>query len=74
MNWYKYKVVWWHEVDDKDITSYGITCGESYTEATEHIEKHFGDILVSINWIELIADDCPCYDLDEEQYNNLESY
>ena len=74
MNWYKYVVTWYHEIDDKEITSYGITCGKSYAEAMEHIEKEFDDTLVSVNGIELISDNCPCYDLDEEQYNNLETY
>ena len=56
MNWFKYKVVWWCEVEDKDLTAYGITCGESYVEAMTNIEKHFGDTIQSIEHLEMIGD------------------
>ena len=74
MNWFKYKLVWYIEVEEKDETAYGITCGESYAEAMENIEKQFGDTIQSIEHLEMISDNAGSYDLDEEQYNSLESY
>ena len=71
MDWYKYKVVWWNECEEKDLTAYGITCGGSYAEAMEHIEKHFGDTIQSIEHLEMISDDNSCYELDQEQYDNI---
>lgn len=71
MKWFKYQVVWWSDLDDKDLTAYGITSGESYAEAMKHIEDHFGDTLESVEHLEMISADDSCYDLDQEQYNNI---
>ena len=72
MKWFKYKLIWYVEHEEKDETAYGIVCGASYAEAMTNIEKQFGDTLESIEHMEMFCD-YECYDLTEEQYNSLES-
>ena len=71
MNWFKYVVIWWSDIEENDLTAYGITSGESYTEAMKHIEDHFGNTLESVEHLEMISDNCSCYDLDKDQYYNI---
>lgn len=72
MNFFRYKIVYYNEIEDKSITVYGITFGENYTEAMKNIEESYGDTLESVDCLEMITD-ISTYEITPEMFSDLES-
>ena len=74
MNTYKIAWDWYNEPEDTVEHGFAITLAESYAEAVKNIEDCFGSDLEGIKTVEMLADGQKFYEMDEDQFNALESY
>ena len=71
MNFFRYKIVYYNEIEDKNVTAYGITAGENYTAAMRNLEDTYGDTIVSVDCIEMLTD-VSTYEITPEMFSDLE--
>ncbi len=71
MNFFRYKIRYYDEINDKNVTAYGITAGENYTAAMGNLEETYGDTIESIDCLEMITD-VSTYEVTPEMFSNLE--
>ncbi len=72
MNFFRYKVVFYNDVEDKNVTAYGITAGENYAAAMGNLEESYGDTIESVDCLEMITD-ISTYEITPEMFASLES-
>lgn len=68
-SFFKYKVFYWDDINDKEIIIKGITYADSFSNAVCNIERYYGkDSIVSL---EVYSTDSysACYEFEEDETN-----
>lgn len=66
---YKYKVSWYCEFEDKDTISEGIVFASTFGDAAQHVATDYSNVFeVTIHELTLDSDDTHCIEKDEIDY------
>ena len=44
MCFYRYELLYWNDIDEKQKCTSGYTCGKTYIEAVKRISQYYGDV------------------------------
>lgn len=61
----EYEARFWDEIDGKMVTVHGVTMAESFTDAMEKVEEHYGDELDFVSII--LLEEASVYEFESTQ-------
>ena len=71
MGFFKYKVEFYNEAEEKSEEAYGIVSGSDFREAMENLDDYYKDSLETILWLGQIYD-CSAFEVTDEVWSKLD--